>query len=135
MKLDIGSALKGLISPITDIIKKKQERKQARESAAAKLKQLSMDNDANVTFNDQEWEALAQTAKGETWTDEYATVSILSIVNLVVLGGILSAFGKPELLTGVVLAISTMAQVGIDIGFLAEAVVLAAIGLTVWRKL
>jgi hypothetical protein len=135
MSFNIGSVLKGLITPVTDIIKRKQERKQNRESAQVKLKQLSLDNDANVTFNDQEWEALAQQHKSETWTDEYATVSILSIINLVVLGGIFSAFGKPELLTGIVLAISTMAQVGIDIGFLAESVVLAAVGLTVWRKL
>ncbi len=133
--MSILTLISGLVKPVTDLIKGRQDRKKNRESAQAQLSAASQAGNFNLKLKDQEWEALAQGQKSSTWTDEYATVSILSIVNLVVVGGVASAFGYPQVLTGIVTAISTMAEVGIDIGFLAEAVVLAAIGLSTWRKL
>jgi hypothetical protein len=124
-----------LISPITDLLKQRGERKMAKETAAAKLSQAKVDNDYKLEFTDQEWEAISAAKLSETWRDEYVTLSVGSILNIIVVGGLLTAFGHPEVLSGIVIAINALAAIGVDIGFLLEAVVLAALGLSVWRKL
>lgn len=123
-----------LLAPITDLLKQRGERKAAKESAQAKLAQAKVDNDYKLEFTDQEWEAISAAGLKDTWRDEYVTLSVGSILNIIVLGGILSAFGHPETLTGIVIAINAINAIGVDIGFLLEAVVLAALGLSVWRK-
>ena len=130
----IKAILETVLGPIAGIFQKRQERKLAVQTAKAKLTQAVQDDSARVVFNDQEWEVIATQMNTGSWKDEYATVSILSIINLVVLGGILSAFGKPELLAGVVVAITTLDTVGVNVGLLMEAIVFAAVGLSIWRK-
>ena len=123
-----------LFQPIADIINKRQERKLAAETAKAKLKQSQADSEYKVEFTDQEWEALAIQQTQNSWRDEYATVSVLSVFNIVVLGGLLAAFGHPEVLTGIGIAMKALTDSGVDVGFLMEAVVLSAVGLSIWRK-
>ncbi len=132
--LGLKAILGAVVSPIAKIITKRQDRKLAENTAKAKLTQATHDDTARVMFSDQEWEAISTKMQGSTWKDEYATVSILSIINIVVLGGILSAFGHPAMLEGVVLAIQTLDAVGVRVGFLMEAIVLAAVGLSVWSR-
>lgn len=123
------------ISPVAKVFEKREERKTVQKQIDGKLAQAKMDGEKQVTFNDQELEQLQTQQKQQTWTDEYATVSILSILNLIVVGSIAAAFGEPRLLEGMGIAIMALVGSGVDIGFLIEAVTLAAIGLTVWRKL
>ena len=44
-----------------------------------------------------------------------------------------AAFGFPQMLDGVVLAIKALVEAGVDIGMLIMAVVFAAIGMKLWR--
>lgn len=126
--------LAGLLTPLAGIYGKRQDRKAAAESARAKLAQATSSNSQELNLNKDEWEHLNIKGMGETWKDEYVTVSIISIFNIIVIGGILSAFGYPELLLGVSTAIRSLNLVGVDIGFLMEAAVLAGLGLSIWKR-
>lgn len=73
-----------LLSPITKIITKRQERKSAREAAKAKLLQAVQDDAHVLNLNKDEWEQLADQGLDHSWKDEYVTVSVVSIFNLIV---------------------------------------------------
>jgi tRNA A37 threonylcarbamoyltransferase TsaD len=132
--MSIKEIIAGLISPVTDIIKRRQERKAAKESAKQKLAQAAQDAEYKLEFSDQELEALQTKGLNETWKDEYVTVSVVSIFNLIVVGGVASAYGHNEVLEGVATAVKALVAAGVDVGFLLEATIMAAIGLSIWRK-
>ena len=128
------SWISSLFKPVASVINKRQERKQLREQALAKLNQSAQDNDHSLNLNKDEWEALNVKGMEQTWKDEYVTVSIVSILNLIVIGGLASAFGYPQVLTGVGTAMTALTAAGVEIGFLMEAAVLAGLGLSVWKR-
>lgn len=123
------------IKPVTSYLEKREERKLAQKQIEGKLAAAKIEGAQQVTFNDQELERLSTQQKANSWTDEYATVSILSVFNIIAVGGIAAAFGEPRVLEGMGIAITALVQAGVDVGFLIEAVTLAAVGLTVWRKI
>lgn len=124
-----------LFKPVAEIFIKRETRKMAKEQARAKLTQAKAENAQTLELNKDEWEQLAIPGLDRTWKDEYVTVSVVSIFNLIVVGGIASAFGHDEILTGVGLAIHALTTAGVDVGFLLTATVLAGLGLSVWKKL
>ncbi len=124
----------GLVKPLTGLWANRQKRKSAKDAAIAKLTQGAQDNVQTLELNKDEWEALNVQGMQGTWKDEYVTVSIVSILNLIVLGGILTAFGYPQVLTGVGTAMVALTKAGVDIGFLMQAAVLAGLGLSVWKR-
>ena len=130
----IGSIVTSLFKPIGKIIQKRQDRKLAQQSAKNKLMQSKQDNHQAIKLNKDEWEQLNVSGMDTTWKDEYVTVSVLSIFNIIVIGGLLSAFGYPQILEGVATAMLSLAEVGVDVGFLMEAAVLAGLGLSVWKR-
>ena len=132
----IVTAVKALFAPIASIINKHQDRQIAKDSAKAKLIQAKQENHLRITMSDAEWEVMNSQMKGTTWTDEYVTVSIVSIVNLMVIGGLEAAVQGENafVLEGVALALTAMAEAGMNVGFVLEAVVLAAVGYSIWRK-
>ncbi len=130
----IAAVVSGILKPVTTILTKREDRKLARESARGKLAQAKQDGNLQVEFNDQELEHINAQAKKDTWLDEYVTVSLVSIVNAIVIGGIAAAFGFSQVLEGVALAVTTLVEMGVEVGFLLEAVILSAVGLTLWRK-
>ena len=123
-----------LFKPIASIVQKRQERKLAQQSAKNKLMQSKQDNHQAINLNKDEWEQLNVSGMDTTWKDEYVTVSVLSIFNIIVIGGLLAAFGYPQILEGVAIAMTSLAEVGVDVGFLMEAAVLAGLGLSVWKR-
>ena len=123
-----------LFKPVTDIFVAREQRKAAREAAQAKLAQGKAEGAQQIELNKDEYEAVATSGLQFTWKDEYVTVSVVSILNLIVVGGIATAFGHPELLQGVGIALHALSEVGVDVGFLMEATVMAAIGLSIWKK-
>ena len=123
-----------LFQPIANIISRRQERKAARETARAKLAQAALDNEHTLELNKDEYDIVATGGLNETWKDEYAVVSVVSILNLVVIGGLATALGYPQILEGVAIAITSLTQAGVDVGFLLEAAVLSALGLSIWKK-
>ena len=123
-----------LFKPVADIINKRQDRKIAKEAASAKLAHAKASNTQTLELNKDEWEQMQVAGQSESWKDEYVTVSVVSILNLIVVGGIASAFGYPEVLQGVGVAIYSITEAGVDIGFLMEAAILAGLGLSVWKR-
>ena len=123
-----------LFKPVADIFIKRQERKIVKEGAQAKLVQSRQDDTQTLNLNKDEWEQLQVKGMDGTWKDEYVTVSIVSILNVIVLGGILAAFGQPELLKGIAISMGSLNAAGVDIGFLMEAAVLAGLGLSIWKR-
>ena len=126
--------LTGLFKPVTDIIMARQQRKAAREAAEAKLLSAKTENAQKLELNKDEWEQLSVKGLSQSWKDEYITVSVMSIFNLILAGGVMAAFGDPRLLEGIALAIQALGEQGVDVGFLLEAVALAGIGLSVWKR-
>ena len=123
----------GILSPLSAMYNKRQERKMAKESANAKLAMAKQTGAQNLEMTDAEWEALSIQANQGTWKDEYVTVSIVSVFNLIVLGGILAAFGDKRLLEGMAVAMQALIAAGVDVGLLMMATVFAALGLKLWR--
>lgn len=123
-----------LFKPVANIFAQREARKAAKEAAVAKLSQAKAQNNYNLDLTDREWEAIAASGLKDTWRDEYATVSILSVFNIIVVGGLASAFGYPQILEGIGTAVMALGETGVDVGFLLETVTLAAVGLSVWRR-
>lgn len=131
----ITSFFAGLIKPASDAFQARTQRKQAEESAKAKLALARQEGAQGLTMTDAEWEAIGQRLQGESWKDEYVTVSFVSIVNFVIIGAVLKAFGYPLLLDGMLDAIVRLkTDLELDMNFLITAIVLAAVGLKVWRQ-
>jgi hypothetical protein len=123
-----------LFAPVADIINKRQDRKIAREAANAKLAQAKNDDVQELNLNKDEWEQLQVQGMAQSWKDEYVTVSVVSVLNLIVIGGIASAFGYPQILLGIAQAMTALSAAGVDMGFLMEAAVLAGLGLSIWKR-
>ena len=126
--------LTALFTPVANIFARREDRKAAAEAARAKLTQATAQNVQELSLNKDEWEQLQVKGMAETWKDEYVTVSVVSIFNLIVVGGLASAFGYPQILEGVATAIKSLGEVGVDVGFLMEAAVLAGLGLSIWKR-
>ncbi len=123
-----------LFAPVAKIVTNRQDRKAAQQSAKNKLMQSKADNHQALDLNKDEWEQLQVSGMDNTWKDEYVTISIVSILNIIVLGGLATAFGYPQVLEGIGIALKALGEVGVDIGFLMEAAVLAGLGLSIWKR-
>lgn len=128
---DIFSGIvSGLVTPVTTLLGKKEERKKAvsviRESARA----AEIDGEVQVSLSKAEWENLAKTAEDGTWKDEYVTLIITSPI-LIILVACLS--NDPVLLESVKTAIAELKAAGVDLGKLMEVTVYAAIGIRIFK--
>lgn len=132
--MGLSSLFSGLIAPVTRLFENRQNRKAAKDAAMAKLTQGQQDKAHTLELSKDEWEALNVKGMGETWKDEYVTVSVVSILNLIVLGGILTAFGYPQVLDGVGLSLEALVNAGVDVGFIMTATIMAGLGLSVWKR-
>ena len=122
-----------LIAPITDLIRVKQERKLAKETARAKLAQAKQEGSQQITLQDQELEAVLASQMEKSWKDEYVTIVVLMPFLMILVGGVAAAFGEPRVLEGVSLSVQTLVAADVDVGTLMTAVVFSAIGLNFWR--
>src|SRR5678815_253465 len=121
----VGSTI---TQPLKDVMIRKEERKQAHQTASVALRAAREANAKEITLGDQQLEHILAAAQGGTWKDEYVTLSVVGIINAVILGGIASAMGYPQVLDGVVLGVTTLTAAGVDVGFLLNATVTSAIG-------
>ncbi len=126
----IGGAI---IKPLAGVVNKRTERKINKDTIRGKLAAQKQGDEAKIELNDAEWETVAQAMQDKSWKDEYVTVSVVSVFNLLILGGVMAAFGYPEVLQGTERGIQALTDAGVDLGYLMLAVVLAAIGLKLWR--
>lgn len=136
------SWLKALASPITSVVtsvvgifQSKQERKKLAEKADAKLKQAKLTGENEITLTDAEWEAISARLQAGSWKDEYITIVITAPLVMLIIGSVLTVFNDdPRLVTAGIESIKHFKEAGIDMGLMMEAVVLAAVGLKIWRK-
>lgn len=133
MSLNPVAWVGSLIEAVGGVFQKREERKQVKESAKAKLQLAKEQGQHTVEMTDAEWETVNTGLQDSTWKDEYVTVSIVSVFNLYIVGGILAAFEIPEVLEGTTKGIQALVSAGVDVGLLLTAVVFAAIGLKLWR--
>ena len=131
-----------LASPITAIVKgvsgfvsKKQEITANKEKAIAKLKQSKQEGQQHIILTDAEGEAMLANGLAGSCKDEYVTIVITFPIVLIMLGTLYFAFTQDDrMLQAGVESIKALESAGVDMGFLMEAVVLAAISLKIWRK-
>lgn len=132
------TVITSLFKPVADIFKAREDRKAASTAAKAKLEQAKQEGAQEVTLKDQEIERTLVEMQSGSWKDEYVTVSIVSVFNLIIVGGLEAAYrgpeGVPVILPGIANAMAALGSIGVDFGFILEATVLAAIGLSIWRK-
>ncbi len=133
MSNPIMKFLGAIVEPVANIFIKKEERKTTKIQAEGKLALAKSNNEKQITLTDQEWEAICASKQDTTWKDEYVTIIGTSPYVLIILGAILAAFDKPELLAGTTGAITQLKDVGVDVGHIIEVVVYAALGLKLWR--
>ena len=131
--MNIGSIISGIISPITNVFTKREERKTVKIQANGKLALAKTNNQKEITLTDQEWESISAGKQDSTWKDEYVTVVCTSPYTLIVIGSIAAAFGYPMLLSGALSGIKELKSQGVDVGHMIEVVVYAAVGLKMWR--
>ena len=131
----ITSLLSGLVSPVTNLIGKVQDRKKAAETLQGKIAMAKQQGEQSITVTDAEWENLAVNKIDSSWKDEYVTI-IITFPLVGILGGALwLAFtGDARLLDGIKAGIAELQALGMDYGTLLKAVVLAALGLKLWRS-
>jgi len=130
----VTSFFSSLVSPIAKVFTKREERKTVKTQVEGKIALAKTNNEKEITLTDQEWEAISVSKQDTTWKDEYVTVIGTSPYVLIILGAVLAAFGKPELLAGATSAISELNEIGVDVGHITEVVVYAALGLKLWRS-
>lgn len=125
-----------LVKPVTDAYNKRQDIKAAKDAIKAEILKKKVDNTHTIEVSDQHWEAIAAQKSGDTWKDEYVTIIITAPIPGFFMGGLLETFGYgSQLIDGIILGIQQINAVGGTYGFLLEATVLAALGLSIWRKL
>jgi hypothetical protein len=127
----ISSAIDGIVG----IFKTKQQRKLNIETAEGKLKLGKQSDQTSITLTDAEGEAILASKTDSTWKDEYVTIIITAPILLIVIGTVYFAFTQDDrVLVAGVESIKALEATGIDMGFMMETVVLAAVGLKIWRK-
>jgi len=121
--------LQALAKPVTDVLTARTRRKQAKETGLIKIQQAQVDGTNTLNMTDAEWEAVNATKADTSWKDEYITVTMTAWVWVALYGALFAE----EVLRGVQTFLGFCTANGVDIGNLTTVVVMAAVGLKVWR--
>ena len=125
-----------LVSPVTSFFVKREEGKQMRMTAEAKLQLAKQAGEHNITLTDAEWEALSVQSNNDSWKDELVTITFVLPIWSIMIGCIYVAFtGETALLDGTIKGIEVLHTLGIYFGELTYIVVLAAVGIKATRSL
>ena len=123
-----------IVGYVSNYFTKKQERQLALETGTLKLKQSKQTGEHEVTMTDAEGEAVLARGLENSWKDEYVTIIITLPIPMIMVGAMLETYDpESKVLTGVVNGLKRLEILGLDWGFLTSAVVLAAVGLKIWR--
>lgn len=124
-----------LVKPLTSVYEAYIDRKKTKDSLKSKAALAKQADATNVTLTDAEWELASKQLENSSWKDEYVTIVITSPLVGILGGAVYHAFTEDDrVLTGVMDGIEAIGTLGIDMGLLMEIVVLAAVGLKIWRK-
>ncbi len=131
----LASPITAIVKGVSSFVSKKQEITANKERAVAKLKQSKQEGQQHIILTDAEGEAMLANGLAGSWKDEYVTIVITFPIVLIMLGTLYFAFTQDDrMLQAGVESIKALESAGVDMGFLMEAVVLAAISLKIWRK-
>ena len=132
----IASALGAIARPVVNYLGKREERKGAAKVVEGKIALAKVEGHQSIELKRAEWENIAVESTKDSWKDEYVTLIITSPLLLIILGSVYAAFtGDTRLLDSATVALSTLAELGIDMGQMMLLVVLAAIGIRGARRL
>lgn len=125
-----------LLKPVSTMYSAHQERKQAAKTGKQKIQEAQIDADNTLNLTVAEWEATNVSNQPSTWKDEYVTVIVTLPIPLLLLGAILQAYNPSygDLLTGTVEGIKAINNLEGTMAGMMETVVLAAVGIKVWRS-
>lgn len=137
----IWNPINAAINAVSNFVLQKQNQRSQAAQAQAKLQLAKLNQAAQVTLTDQEWEAIVASKQDSSWKDEYVTVLITSPIALILLGALVAVYSlaldgsaDTRLLDAVSLALSRLKDAGVEMGYLMNATVLAALGLKIWRR-
>ena len=131
----LASPITAIVKGVSSFVSKKQEITANKERAVAKLKQSKQEGQQHIILTDAEGEAMLANGLAGSWKDEYVTIIITFPIVLIIIGVLYAVLtGDTRVLDSGTQAIKALNDVGIDMPFLMNAVVLSAIGLKVWRK-
>ncbi len=132
--LNPANLLGKVVDKVGEYQLKKKEKEILKVSAKHQIDLAKQNGDTAITLTDSQWEAIAMEKSDATWKDEYVTIVFTAPVVLVLAGAIWSAFtGNATLLNGTLSGVEQLKQLGISWDDLTYAIVLAAVGLKVWR--
>lgn len=130
----IASIAKGLVSPVTNYLGKREDRKQAIAEGQTQLAVAKAQGKSKVEMAVSQWELLMAKLTAESLKDEVVTGVVLTPFILVQVGAVwLAITGNSTLFDASRLIFTTFEEAGINYGFIATTVVLAAIGLK-WKR-
>ena len=130
----ISDVISGILSLVSKMYNKRQDRKIQKDSGNAKLAQAKQKGDTDVTLTDAEWEAIAVSQNEGSWKDEYVTIIGTMHLVLIFVGAIYGTIsGNMDVLNGTITAITELQKVGVDMGEVTMTVIYAAVGLKAWR--
>ena len=127
--MSIATLFSAAIKPISDVLTANTRRKQSRETGIQKIQQAQVDGQNSLEMTDAEWEAVNAAKADTSLKDEYVTVTMTAWVWVALYGAILDE----KTLNGVKIFMEFCTDNGVDIGYLTVMVVMAAVGLKVWR--
>ena len=130
----IGSAL---VKPVTAIFVAREQRRQAKDAIAGQVALAKKNNEAQVNVQTSDWETLSKSQETSSWKDEYVTISVFSIFNVVVLGCVLEAFGFHGgvlAVDGVMKAVATLDSMDGNVSSLMWLVAAAAVSIKGFKE-
>lgn len=133
--MSVLGVVSALAKPVTDVLLKRSERKAAKDTLRAKAAMKKQGDQTDITLTDAEWETAAQAQQDGTWKDEFVTLCVMYPYIGLFAGTTYLAFtGDSRLLDGTKEGIEALQSLGVDVGELMWIVVLAAVGLKLWRR-
>lgn len=133
--MSAASVIGLLASPVTNLVGKWLDRKQAKDGLKSKAAMAKQSDATNITLTDAEWESINQQVSDGTWKDEFVTLVVMWPFLGIFGGTTYLAFTEDaRLLDGTLAGIQALQALEVDVAFLMNAVVLAAVGLKIWRK-
>jgi hypothetical protein len=124
-----------LATPVTKLVTAWLDRKKSKDSLKNKAAMAKQTDTTNITLTDAEWETIAQQNQDATWKDEFVTLVVMyPFMGLFAGTTYLSFSGDARFLDGTLAGIQSLQTLGVDVGWLMNIVVMAAVGLKIWRK-
>lgn len=124
-----------LATPVTKLVTAWLDRKKSKDSLKNKAAMAKQSDATSITLTDAEWETIAQQNQDATWKDEFVTLVVMYPFMGLFAGTTYLAFsGDARFLDGTLAGIQSLQTLGVDVGWLMNIVVMAAVGLKIWRK-